>query len=114
MTWTEEEITGHLWNPGLDVDDDGEGINGIGFRPTTAIEWKRRQGRKRQISDWKAREANEDRRRRIERRKKGAVESAPGGSQASDGIRDAVCTDGNAGQETQEGKRARVRFAQVA
>ena len=37
MTWHDSEITGHLWNPGTDMDDDGEGINGIGFRPTAAI-----------------------------------------------------------------------------
>lgn len=111
MTWQTGEITGHLWNPTRDKDDDGEGVNGIGFRPTAATEWKRKESRKKQIAEWKAREAKDERRRRFERRKRDSS-----GSQNS-----STSTTGlglNLGDEqifehTQDNKRARVRFAEV-
>ncbi|KAF2717363.1 hypothetical protein K431DRAFT_306974 [Polychaeton citri CBS 116435] len=52
-----------------DDTDDGEGINGIGFKPTPAVAYARAERRKRQLSDWKAREAREERQRRVERRR---------------------------------------------
>ncbi|KAL2815540.1 hypothetical protein BJX63DRAFT_161298 [Aspergillus granulosus] len=65
LTWNDTEITGH--NP-TDPDDDGYGINGIGFKPTAAIAWARSQRRQKQVTEWKSREAREARERRRERR----------------------------------------------
>lgn len=66
-TWQEHEITGHLMQ---DADDDGYGINGIGFRPTPAIAYERSQKRKMQLNAWRVREGNEAREKRGERRRK--------------------------------------------
>ncbi|KAM3081231.1 hypothetical protein ACMFMF_003145 [Clarireedia jacksonii] len=66
MTWHDDEITGHRPN---DPDDDGEGINGIGFRPTAAIAYARAEKRKQAMADYRSREAKEARARRMERRK---------------------------------------------
>lgn len=65
--WLDSEITGH--NPD-DPDDDGYGINGIGFRPTAAIAWSRSQRRKQQLNEYRTREAREARQQRSERRKR--------------------------------------------
>ena len=67
LTWQEDEITGHEIDPS--GDDDGEGINGIGFRPTPAIAAARQQRRKQQVNEWRAREAREARQKRFERRR---------------------------------------------
>lgn len=72
LTWQDSEITGHEISA---PDDDGEGINGIGFRPTAAIAYARSQRRKQQVSEWKAREAREARQRRMERRRGGEADS---------------------------------------
>ncbi|KAK0930489.1 hypothetical protein LTR29_016673 [Friedmanniomyces endolithicus] len=71
QTWHPSEITGQTLDP-TTPDDDGEGINGIGFRPTPAIAYARSQRRKQQVSAWKAREAGEARQRRVERRRGGS------------------------------------------
>jgi hypothetical protein len=65
--WHDSEITGH--DPD-DPEDDGYGINGIGFRPTAAIAWTRSQQRKQQLTDCKNREAREARQQRSEKRKR--------------------------------------------
>lgn len=65
LTWHESEITGH--NP-KDPEDDGYGINGIGFKPTAAMVRSRSQKRKQQIAEYRSREAREARQRRSERR----------------------------------------------
>jgi hypothetical protein len=65
--WHDSEITGH--NPD-DPEDDGYGINGIGFRPTTALAWSRSQQRKQQLTEYKNREARDARQHRSERRKR--------------------------------------------
>ncbi|KAL5359797.1 hypothetical protein BJX96DRAFT_149093, partial [Aspergillus floccosus] len=65
LTWHDSEITGY--NP-TDPNDDGYGINGIGFKPTAAMAWARSQKRQRQVAEWKSREAREARERRRERR----------------------------------------------
>jgi hypothetical protein len=65
LTWSDSEITGHI---PTDPDDDGYGINGIGFKPTAAIAWSRSQKRQKQVAEWKSREAQEARERRRERR----------------------------------------------
>lgn len=70
LTWHDSEITGH--NP-TDPDDDGYGINGIGFRPTGAIAWARSQKRNQQVADYRSREAREARQRRSERRRYGTA-----------------------------------------
>jgi hypothetical protein len=67
---SDSEITGH--NP-TDPNDDGYGINGIGFKPTPAIAWARSQRRKQQLADYKSRETKEARQRRIERRRVSSV-----------------------------------------
>lgn len=64
-TWHDHEITGH--NP-TDPNDDGYGINGVGFRPTAAIAWARSQRRQQQVAEWKNREAREAREKRRARR----------------------------------------------
>jgi len=71
LTWQDDEITGHDIDT-TSVDDDGEGINGIGFKPTPAIAYARSQKRKQQVSEWRAREARDARQRRFERRRAGA------------------------------------------
>lgn len=80
LTWDESEITGH--DP-TDPNDDGYGINGIGFRPTAAIAWARSQQRQKQVAEWKNREAREAREKRRERREGTSVVKAehdPGGT----------------------------------
>ncbi|KAF1973594.1 hypothetical protein BU23DRAFT_554218 [Bimuria novae-zelandiae CBS 107.79] len=71
LTWQDSEITGHLADPAKDPDDDGTGLNGIGFRPTPAIAYVRAQKRRQQILDWKTREARDARAKRSERRRRG-------------------------------------------
>jgi hypothetical protein len=66
LTWHDDEITGH--DPD-DPDDDGEGINGIGFKPTSAEAYTRSQKRRQQMAEYKNREAREARKNRIERRR---------------------------------------------
>lgn len=70
LTWHIDEITGHDIDAG-NPDDDGEGINGIGFKPTPAMAYARSLKRKKQVEEWKSREAREARQRRLERRKRG-------------------------------------------
>ncbi|KAB8260153.1 hypothetical protein BDV32DRAFT_123257 [Aspergillus pseudonomiae] len=65
LTWHDSEITGH--DPS-DPNDDGYGINGIGFKPTAAMAWSRSQKRQKQLAEWKSREAREAREKRREKR----------------------------------------------
>lgn len=71
LTWQDSEITGHLVDPSTDPDDDGTGINGIGFRPTPAMAYARAQKRRQQVMEWRARETKEARAKRSERRRRG-------------------------------------------
>ncbi|KAI9784432.1 MAG: hypothetical protein M1816_000856 [Peltula sp. TS41687] len=66
LTWQEHEITGHFQD---DPDDDGEGLNGIGFIPTPAMAYARTEKRRQQIQEYRNREAREARRLRGERRR---------------------------------------------
>ncbi|KAI1398952.1 hypothetical protein F4819DRAFT_436960 [Hypoxylon fuscum] len=66
LTWHEDEIT--VYDP-QDKDDDGTGINGIGFKPTPAIAHARAQKRKQQLAEYKKREESEARAKRNERRR---------------------------------------------
>ncbi|KAI9844891.1 MAG: hypothetical protein M1837_005177 [Sclerophora amabilis] len=65
LTWQEHEITGQNVD---DPDDDGEGVNGIGFKPTAAMAYARAERRRQQVQEYKSREAREARRVRSERR----------------------------------------------
>jgi hypothetical protein len=76
LTWKNSEITGHLADPSTDPDDDGTGLNGIGFKPTPALAYARAQRRRQQVLDWRAREAREARAKRNERRKRGVGRTA--------------------------------------
>ncbi|KAF2400089.1 hypothetical protein EJ06DRAFT_557150 [Trichodelitschia bisporula] len=81
LAWQDEEITGHL---AQDPDDDGYGLNGIGFKPTPAMAYSRLQKRREQILAWKSREAREARQRRAELRRRGGVgKMAVGGGEFS-------------------------------
>ncbi|KAL7619850.1 hypothetical protein AAE478_010395 [Parahypoxylon ruwenzoriense] len=66
LTWHEDEIT--VYDP-ADKDDDGTGINGIGFKPTPAIAYARAQKRRQQLAEYKKREESEARARRNQRRR---------------------------------------------
>ncbi|CZT01711.1 uncharacterized protein RCO7_01931 [Rhynchosporium graminicola] len=66
LIWHDDEITGH--DP-TDPDDDGEGINGIGFKPTPAEAYARKQKRRQQMAEYRNREAREARKMRSERRR---------------------------------------------
>lgn len=56
--WQPSEITGH--DP-ADPEEDNRGMNGIGYQKTKQDAWKLGQQRKKQISDWRSREAKEAR-----------------------------------------------------
>lgn len=66
LTWQEEEIT--IYDP-EDSDDDGTGINGIGFKPTAAVAYARGMKRKQQLAEYRKREEREARARRTMRRR---------------------------------------------
>lgn len=87
LTWTPAEITGYTIDTSSPGDRDGLGINGLGFEPSAAEAEQRRARREKQISEWRAREARDDRRKRAERRR-GVGEG--GGTKARDGERRGV------------------------
>jgi hypothetical protein len=74
MTWHQSEIIGHDPN---DPNDDGYGLNGIGYKPTPAQAWARSQRRKQQLAEYKSREAKEARQRRSERRRMESRNASP-------------------------------------
>ncbi|KAA8622566.1 hypothetical protein PtrSN002B_003765 [Pyrenophora tritici-repentis] len=73
---SDDEITGHLADPAIDPDDDGTGLNGIGFKPTPALAYARSQKRRQQLNEWKLREMRDARAKRSERRR-GGVRGTP-------------------------------------
>ncbi|OQO01690.1 hypothetical protein B0A48_12727 [Cryoendolithus antarcticus] len=91
LTWQDSEITGHDIDQ-TSPDDDGEGLNGIGFKPTAAMAYARSQRRKQQVNEWRAREAREARQKRAQKRQ--------GGSSDGDDVE-------------VEGERRAVRFAEA-
>lgn len=105
FTWHDHEITGHLMQ---DADDDGYGINGVGFRPTAALAYARSQRRKQQIDDWKARESKDARQMRSERRRK-VDDGGSSGPPSFTGVpsNESESIDG----EGTNNKRRSVRFA---
>ena len=84
LWWHDNEITGH--NPN-DPTDDGYGINGIGFLPTPAIANARAERRKKQVAEWKNREAREARQKRGDRRRRRDFDSGSSGSSTTHGKR---------------------------
>ncbi|KAL8972804.1 MAG: hypothetical protein Q9183_000331 [Haloplaca sp. 2 TL-2023] len=82
LWWTDAEITGH--NP-TDPADDGYGINGVGFIPTPAMASARAERRKRQVAEWKNREARDARQRRSEARRRRDVEMNNAGVGSGEG-----------------------------
>lgn len=66
LTWHDDEIT--VYDP-EDEDDDGVGINGIGFKPTPAIAYARTMKRRQQLAEYRKREEKEARARRSHRRR---------------------------------------------
>jgi hypothetical protein len=99
LTWHDDEITGH--NPD-DPDDDGEGINGIGFKPTAAEAYARATKRRQQMLEYRNREAREARKMRSERRRGSEVRKNSVGGGSGSG-------SGSGSREEQETAR-RVRF----
>ena len=104
LTWQDSEITGHLVDPATDPEDDGTGLNGIGFRPTPALAYARAQKRRQQLMDWRAREARDARAKRSERRRRG-VGVIGRSSRESTAERDAAVKEADAAA------RRAVRFA---
>ncbi|KAG6060930.1 hypothetical protein E4U32_003190 [Claviceps aff. humidiphila group G2b] len=66
LTWHEDEIT--MYDPN-DADDDGTGVNGIGFKPTPALERSRIMRRREQMAAYRKREECEARAKRTQRRR---------------------------------------------
>ncbi|KAI4122758.1 MAG: hypothetical protein LQ338_005632 [Usnochroma carphineum] len=97
LWWADAEITGH--DP-RDPADDGYGINGVGFLPTPAMASARAERRKRQVAEWKNREAREARQRRIEARRRRDYEMNNAARRPSEGGLDG-------------GQQRRVRFLEV-
>ncbi|KAL7898176.1 hypothetical protein HDV63DRAFT_31772 [Trichoderma sp. SZMC 28014] len=73
LTWHEDEIT--IYDPN-DKDDDGTGINGIGFKPTPALAHARVMKRRQQMAEYRKREENEARNKRSQRRRGDAATPA--------------------------------------
>lgn len=68
LTWREDEIT--IYDP-EDEDDDGTGINGVGFKPTPALAHARVMKRRQQLAEYRKREESEARAKRSQRRRGG-------------------------------------------
>ncbi|RCI12117.1 hypothetical protein L249_0028 [Ophiocordyceps polyrhachis-furcata BCC 54312] len=73
LTWHEDEIT--VYDP-HDADDDGVGVNGVGFKPTPAIAHARVMKRRQQMADYRRREESDARARRSQRRRGEAAVAA--------------------------------------
>ncbi|KAK4225448.1 hypothetical protein QBC38DRAFT_483044 [Podospora fimiseda] len=103
LTWQDDEIT--IYDPD-DSDDDGTGINGIGFKPTPAIAYARTVKRRQQLAEYKKREEREARARRSQRRGAGTASgrvSSPARSSMGD------LTKGGSSKNPKI-ERRRVRF----
>ena len=97
LWWADTEITGH--DP-TDPADDGYGINGVGFLPTPAMAVARAERRKRQVAEWKNREARDARQRRSEARRRRDQDMNRGDRSASE-------------RDLAGGQQRRVRFLEV-
>ncbi|KAK0701353.1 hypothetical protein B0T21DRAFT_388268 [Apiosordaria backusii] len=81
LTWHDDEIT--IYDPD-DSDDDGTGINGIGFKPTAAVAYARTVKRKQQLAEYRKREEREARARRNQRRRRGESPAVSGSGSGTD------------------------------
>ncbi|KAK4234748.1 hypothetical protein C8A03DRAFT_18408 [Achaetomium macrosporum] len=98
LTWHDDEIT--IYDPD-DSDDDGTGINGIGFKPTPAIAYARTVRRRQQLAEYRKREEREARAKRSLNRRRGRSSSpAP----------TALALEMAAGRKEGKAERRRVRF----
>jgi hypothetical protein len=68
LTWHQDEIT--VYDPD-DEDDDGLGINGVGFKPTPALAYARSMKRRQQMAEYRKREESDARAKRSQRRRGG-------------------------------------------
>ncbi|AEO68293.1 644e1067-dc88-469b-a6f6-1958840de30a [Thermothielavioides terrestris] len=114
LTWHDDEIT--VYDPD-DSDDDGTGINGIGFKPTPAIAHARALRRRQQLAEYRKREEREARAKRSLRRRGREGSSGGGGSGGSPAPPAAAETAADAvagGWAGKKGKRERrrVRFVE--
>ena len=66
LTWHEDEIT--IYDPN-DADDDGTGINGVGFKPSPALAHARAAKRRQQMAEYRKREESDARTMRSQRRR---------------------------------------------
>lgn len=98
LTWHDDEIT--IYDPD-DSDDDGTGINGIGFKPTPAEAYARTVRRRQQLAEYRKREERDARAKRSLRRR-GGGSPAPAGL-LGEGM-------GVGGGKKGKGERRRVRF----
>lgn len=103
MTWQENEIT--IYDPD-DSDDDGTGINGIGFKPTAAVAYARDVRRKQQLAEYRKREEREARARRSQRRR--ASPRPPAGDEKREGKK------APKGERENERQRRKVRFLEAS
>ncbi|KAH7155139.1 hypothetical protein B0J13DRAFT_544870 [Dactylonectria estremocensis] len=85
LTWHEDEIT--MYDP-EDEDDDGTGINGIGFKPTPALAHARAVKRRQQMAEYRKREESDARAKRSQRRRGASdITTGPGGKVTSRKVR---------------------------
>lgn len=99
LTWHDDEIT--IYDPD-DSDDDGSGINGIGFKPTPAIAYARTMRRRQQLAEYRKREEREARAKRSMRRR--------GASPAPASTTGLVAAGLIEKKKAAKGERRRVRF----
>ncbi|KAK4143465.1 uncharacterized protein C8A04DRAFT_12364 [Dichotomopilus funicola] len=83
LTWHDDEIT--IYDPD-DSDDDGTGINGIGFKPTPAIAYARTMRRRQQLAEYRKREERDARAKRSMRRRGASPAPGPTTGAAAAGV----------------------------
>jgi hypothetical protein len=110
LTWQEEEIT--IYDP-EDSDDDGTGINGIGFKPTAAVAYARGMKRKQQLAEYRKREEREARARRNMRRR-GTPTPVPEGITGKDKLNRGKDRDTSRRKIATKERRVRFLEANVA
>ena len=74
LTWHEDEIT--IYDP-EDKDDDGTGLNDIGFKPTSALAASRVMKRRQQMAEYRKREESDARAKRSQRRRGANIAIGP-------------------------------------
>lgn len=111
MTWQEDEIT--IYDPD-DSDDDGTGINGIGFKPTAAVAYARGVKRKQQLAEYRKREEREARARRSQRRR-GPGSPRPPPPAAAEKVDNGFKDENDKMKEKdKERRRRKVRFLEAS